>query len=129
MQDHKITNIFATRTAIMTGRPHMDVREAVSSRYSCRAFLDKPVPVALVRDIVEKGARAPSAGNMQPWRVYALAGKPLDALRANLATREGELPRGEGGSYRIYPDPMEEPSRSRRYEVGEMLYGAIGVPR
>jgi nitroreductase len=107
----------------------MDVREAVSSRYSCRAFLAKPVPLNIVQEIIAQAARAPSAGNMQPWRVYALAGKPLEALRENLAGREGELPRGEGGNYRIYPDPMEEPYRSRRYEVGEMLYGAIGVPR
>ena len=107
----------------------MDVREAVSSRYSCRAFLAKPVPLNVVQEIIAQAARAPSAGNMQPWRVYALSGKPLEALRTNLAAREGELPRGEGGNYRIYPDPMEEPYRSRRYQVGEMLYGAIGVPR
>lgn len=66
---------------------------------------------------------------MQPWRVYALVGKPLETLKANLATREAELPRGEGGNYRIFPDPMEEPYRTRRYEVGEMLYSSIGVPR
>ena len=49
----------------------MDVLEAVASRYSCRAFLPTPVPEKIVRDIVERAARAPSAGNMQPWRVYA----------------------------------------------------------
>ncbi|HEX2634085.1 MAG TPA: nitroreductase [Bradyrhizobium sp.] len=107
----------------------MDVREAVSSRYSCRAFLAKPVPLNVVQEIVAQAARAPSAGNVQPWRIYALAGKPLEALRTNLAAREAELPRGEGGNYRIFPDPMEEPYRSRRFEVGEMLYRSIGVPR
>jgi nitroreductase len=107
----------------------MDVREAVSSRYSCRSFLDKPVPLAIAREIIAQAARAPSAGNMQPWRIYALTGKPLEALRANLAEREAELPRGEGGNYKIYPDSMEEPYRSRRDEVGEMLYRSIDVPR
>lgn len=107
----------------------MDVRQAVASRYSCRDFLDKPVPLATVREIVEQASRAPSAGNMQPWHVYALAGAPLETLKANLAARAGELPRGEGGDYRIYPDPMEEPYRSRRFEVGEMLYSSIGVAR
>ena len=53
----------------------MDIFEAVSSRYSCRAFLPKPVPEKTVRDIVERAARAPSAGNLQPWRIYAVAGK------------------------------------------------------
>ncbi len=50
----------------------MDVFEAVASRYSCRAFLPTPIPKATVRDIVERAARAPSAGNMQPWRIYAI---------------------------------------------------------
>ena len=52
----------------------MDVRDAVASRYSCQAFLPTPVSEAVVRDIVERAARAPSAGNMQPWRSYALNG-------------------------------------------------------
>ena len=40
-----------------------------------------------------------------------------------------ELPKAEGGDYRIYPDPTEEPYRTRRFAVGEMLYQSIGVPR
>ena len=107
----------------------MDVREAVASRYSCRAFLPTLIPEQTIRDIVERAARAPSAGNMQPWRVYALAGKRIEALKADLAARTDELPKGEGGDYRIYPDPMEEPYRARRFQVGELLYQSIGVPR
>jgi nitroreductase len=107
----------------------MDVFEAVASRYSCRAFLPTPVPEATVRDIVERAARAPSAGNMQPWRVYAIAGKRAEELKALLVPRMGELPKGEGGDYRIYPEPMEEPYRTRRFQVGEMLYKSIDVPR
>jgi nitroreductase len=38
----------------------MDVREAVATRFSCRAFLPTPVPLAVVRDILERAARAPS---------------------------------------------------------------------
>lgn len=107
----------------------MDVFEAVASRYSCRAFLPKPVPEQIVRDIVERAARAPSAGNMQAWRVYAIAGKRVEELKAQLAPRMNLLPRGEGGEYRVYPDPMGEPYRTRRYQVGELLYQSIGVPR
>jgi nitroreductase len=107
----------------------MDIFDAVASRYSCRAFLPAPVPEATVRDIVGRASRAPSAGNMQPWRVYVIAGERVKALKALLAPRMNELPKGEGGDYRIYPEPMEEPYRSRRFEVGEMLYHSIGVPR
>ncbi len=107
----------------------MDVFEAVASRYSCRAFLPTPVPEAIVRAIVERAARAPSAGNMQPWRVYAIAGKRVEELKALLAPRMGELPKGEGGDYRVYPDPLDQPYRARRTDVGELLYKSIGVPR
>jgi nitroreductase len=107
----------------------MDIFDAVASRYSCRAFLPTPVPETIVRDIVARASRAPSAGNMQPWRIYAIAGKRVEELKGLLAPRMNELPKAEGGDYRIYPDPMEEPYRSRRFEVGEMLYHAIGVPR
>jgi nitroreductase len=108
----------------------MDVREAVASRYSCRAFLPKLVPEKTVREIVELAARAPSAGNMQPWRVYAMAGEPLESLKVMLAPRmAAELPKGEGTDYTIYPHPLTEPYKARRFTVGELLYGAIGIAR
>ena len=107
----------------------MDVREAVASRYSCRAFLPKPVPEATVREIVERAARAPSGGNLQAWRVYAIAGARVEALKALLAPRRGELPKGEGGEYQIFPTDLKEPYRTRRFAVGEQLYRSIGVAR
>jgi nitroreductase len=108
----------------------MDVLEAVATRYSCRAFLPKPVPEKTLRDIVERAARAPSAGNMQPWRIYALAGQRVAELKALMAPRMAtELPKGEGTDYTIYPEPLAEPYKARRFEVGELLYKSIGVPR
>ena len=107
----------------------MDVRDAVASRFSCRAFLPTPVPLAVVRDILERAARSPSGGNLQPWRVDALAGAPLEALKALIRPRHAELPRGEGAEYQIYPAPLKEPYHARRFEVGALLYAALGIPR
>jgi nitroreductase len=107
----------------------MDVRDAVASRYSCRAFLPTPVPEATVRELVERAARAPSGGNLQAWRIYAIAGARVEALKALLAPRMGELPKGEGGEYQIFPTDLKEPYRSRRFGVGELLYRSIGVKR
>jgi nitroreductase len=107
----------------------MEVREAVESRYSCRAFLKKPVPKQIVREIIERAARAPSAGNMQPWRVYVLSGDRIEALKADLAARTNELPKGEGNEYQIYPEPMVDPYRQRRFNVGELLYESINIAR
>src|SRR5436309_7446734 len=106
----------------------MDVRDAVATRFSCRAFLPRAVPLAVVRDILERAARAPSGGNLQPWRVDALSGSPLEALKALIRPRHGELPRGEDTEYAIYPSPLREPYAARRFEVGALLYAAVGIP-
>jgi nitroreductase len=107
----------------------MDVRDAVASRYSCRAFKPDPVPLDVVRDIVERAARTPSGGNLQPWRVDVLTGAPLEAIRAELRGRTNELPMGEGAEYVVYPLGLKEPYKGRRFTVGEALYASIGVPR
>ena len=107
----------------------MDVRDAIATRYSCRAFLPTPVPLDIVRDILNRAARAPSGGNLQPWLVHALAGEPLEALKAQLRPRFAKEPRGEGAEYHIYPPGLKEPYSIRRFRVGEQLYASIGIPR
>lgn len=108
----------------------MDVRDAIATRYSCRAFLPTPIPQATVREILDRAARAPSGGNLQPWLVHALAGERLEALKAQLIPRFAqELPRGEGAEYQVYPPDLKEPYYGRRARVGEQLYQSIGIPR
>ncbi|MBI2713670.1 MAG: nitroreductase [Rhizobiales bacterium] len=107
----------------------MDVREAVATRFSCRAFLPTPISEATVRDILERAAHAPSGGNLQPWRVHALAGNKLEQLKALVRARPELLPRGEGTEYDIYPRDLKEPYETRRHQVGAALYRSIGVPR
>jgi nitroreductase len=106
------------------------VTEAVASRMSCRAYLDTPVPGALVRGILDAARRAPSGGNLQPWWVYALTGDPLDLLRSKVRQQVMSDPRGDGSpEYDIYPPGLGEPYRSRRYKAGEDLYATIGIGR
>jgi nitroreductase len=107
----------------------MDVRDAVASRYSCRAFLSAPVSEFVVRDILERSARSPTGGNLQPWHVHALTGVPLEHLKALVRARPELLPRGEGAEYNIYPPKLAEPYETRRRQVGAALYQSIGVTR
>ncbi len=107
----------------------MHVAEAVATRFSCRAFLPTPIPEQTIRDIVERAARAPSGGNLQPWRVHALAGEKLEALKAIVRSRLDELPRIEGAEYDIYPRDLKEPYETRRRLSGAMLYQSIGATR
>jgi nitroreductase len=105
------------------------VSEAVATRRSVRGFLPTPVDAAVVRRIVEKAARAPSGGNLQPWQIDVVAGGKLDELKAIMATRVMEAPRGEETEYSIYPEILPSPHRDYRFQVGEDLYGALGIPR
>jgi nitroreductase len=103
----------------------MDVSQAIERRISVRAFKSDPVPRALVAEIIERAARAPSGGNLQPWRVYALTGEPLAAFKAKVAAN----PMGEPMEYDVYPPNLWEPFRTRRFENGEQLYASVDVPR
>jgi len=108
----------------------MDVRDAIESRYSCRAFRADPVPEAIVREIIERAARAPSGGNLQPWLVHVIAGARIEELKALLRPRFAkELPRGEGAEYDVYPRALKEPYYGRRAQVGNQLYASLGIAR
>ena len=102
----------------------VSVSEAVARRMSVRAFRPDPVPGALVRQIVAAAQAAPSGGNLQPWRVYALSGAPLAELKALAATE-----RMQETEYPVYPDNLWDPFRTRRYQCGEDLYASIAIGR
>ena len=103
----------------------MNVTDAVAARVSVRAFRPDPVPAALLRELLEKAHRAPSGGNLQPWRVHAVTGAPLEELKAKVgANLSGETP-----EYDVYPPDLWDPFRTRHFECGEDLYATIGIPR
>ena len=107
----------------------MKVSEAVSSRRSVRAFLDKPVDRAVIARVLEKAQRAPSGGNTQPWHGIVLTGAPLQKLFARIAE---EFPKGRAAhapEYHVYPPELDGAYEARRRAVGEDMYGALEIPR
>ena len=107
----------------------MNVTEAVTSRRSIRAFRDKPVDSAVLRQILETAQRAPSGGNTQPWNAVMLTGAPLAALFAKVAEA---LPQGRSGfspEYNVYPPELDGAYETRRQGVGEAMYAALEIPR
>jgi nitroreductase len=108
----------------------MTVTEAVLSRRSVRAFLNKPVPLPLIEEILSKASRAASGGNVQPWQLYVVSGEPLARFKASMAERlsrshEGDFPL----EYEVYPKPLKSPYRDYRFKNGEDYYGLAGIPR
>jgi len=106
----------------------MDVTDAVKSRFSARSFLSKPVAKHLVTEILRQAGQAPSGANMQPWKVHAISGGPLQHLigAALESMRRGVT---ETSEYPMYPTPLPDPFKSRRFETGMGLYNALGIAR
>jgi len=103
----------------------MDVSSAIKERRSIRAFLDKPVSNELIMELLEKSARAPSGGNLQPWRIYLINGERMADFQAHLE----KAPPMEAPPYEIYPKGLKEPYRSSRFKVGEDMYELMDVGR
>ena len=103
----------------------MNVNDAVRARRSVRDFLPDPVGDDVVRELLEGASRAPSGGNLQPWRIYVVNGSSLTRLREFLR----DQPPIEAAEYEMYPPKLWEPYRTSRFENGEQLYGVLGVGR
>jgi len=51
-------------------------------RYSCRKFLDTPIPPDFLESILEAARWAPSGGNTQPWRFHLVRNKGVQKALA-----------------------------------------------
>ncbi|MEM9133893.1 MAG: nitroreductase [Actinomycetota bacterium] len=102
----------------------MNVSEAVRKRKSIRSFLPDPVDDAVIVELLESAARAPSGGNVQPWRIYVLNGVTMTRFKEVVAGSKPGAP-----EYPIYPEKLWEPYRTNRFELGERMYEKLGIPR
>jgi nitroreductase len=110
----------------------MTVYEALASRRSVRDFLPTPVSGDTIRRVLAAAARAPSGGNVQPWHIDVVAGAKLDELKAIMQRRLQEVAAGdtsEQPEYDIYPKELVAPYRDYRWQLGEAMYAALGIPR
>jgi coenzyme F420-0:L-glutamate ligase/coenzyme F420-1:gamma-L-glutamate ligase len=63
-----------------------NLRDAIRQRRSIRKFSSKPVPKALILEVLETAAWAPSAHNSQPWRFIIIEDLEVkENLSKNLA--------------------------------------------
>jgi nitroreductase len=105
------------------------VDEAITSRRSVRAFLPDPVSDAVIADILDVAARAPSGTNMQPWRVYVAKGEVKRRISEAILNSGIRAEKAEWDEYKYYPDHFFEPYLSRRRANGFGLYSALGIGR
>ncbi|MFO0350715.1 MAG: nitroreductase family protein [Alphaproteobacteria bacterium] len=105
----------------------MDYDDVVRGRRSTRGFIRKPVPRALIREVIELAMRAPSSLNTQPWNFHVIAGEPLDRIRKGNTERNlaGVPESREFRSHGAY----EGRHRERQVEIAKQLFAAMNIER
>lgn len=112
-----------------------EVEKCVRERHSVRAFLDKPVPVETIKEILDCAKWAPSGTNTQPWEIHVVGGKLKEQISAKVkeayyGALEGSIPKDEYVEYYdYYPSEWVSPFIDRRRKNGWDLYGLLGIEK
>lgn len=105
----------------------MEYHEVINGRRSTRGFLEKPVPMEVLKEVIELAVRAPSSMNTQPWHFHIVTGEVLDNIRRENTkrnvegvppSREIKSPLGYGGKH-----------RERQIEIAIQLFQEMGIER
>jgi nitroreductase len=105
----------------------MNFEELVKTRRSIRGYKKDPVPLKVLKEIVEIAKGAPSSMNTQPWHMHIVTGEPLEKIR------EGNTKNMLAGVPPKRDFPMKEAyegvHRQRQIDVAIQLFDAMGIER
>ena len=106
----------------------MNVKDALIQRKSTRAYLDKPVAIETIKNMLDAARHAPSGANTQPWQVAVVAGEKKLHLQERIesAFRSGLKPKMD---YQYYPLEWKDPYMTRRIACGLQLYKTLAIAR
>ena len=111
----------------MGGSPDQTYAQVVMGRRSIRGYLKRPVPRALIEEVLGLAMRSPTSMNTQPWHFHVITGEPLDRIRKGNTENilagvpdSREFRRGHA---------FEGVHRERQVEVAKQLFGAMGIAR
>ena len=105
----------------------MQFDDVLMGRRSIRGYQYKPVPKALLEEILALAMRSPSSMNTQPWNFTVLTGAALDKIR------EGNTERNLAGvphsrEFRT-GEAFVGQHRDRQVGVAKQLFAAMGIAR
>ena len=105
----------------------MEYDEVINGRRSTRGFLNKPVSVEVLKEVIELAVRAPSSMNTQPWHFHIVTGEVLDNIRRQNTKRnvDGVPPSREIKS----PLGYQGKHRERQVEIAIQLFQEMGIER
>ncbi|MBU6267547.1 MAG: nitroreductase [Sphingomonadales bacterium] len=105
----------------------MEYDAVILGRRSIRGYLDKPVPRALIAELIALVMRAPSSYNSQPWQFHVIGGEPLARIRAgNVERMMAGVP--ESREFRA-GSAYAGAHRERQVGVAKQLFTAMGIAR
>lgn len=105
----------------------MEYDDVVQQRRSIRGYLNKPVPKALIREVLALALRAPTSYNTQPWHFHVVSGQALDRIRqGNVERNLAGVP--DSREFRTGP-PYDDAHRQRQIGVAKQLFAAMGIAR
>jgi len=101
----------------------MELIEAIRTRKSIRGYKPEPVPMEVLKKVMETAARSPSAMNTQPWEVTVLTGEMLDNVRrANI-----EMLRSGAEIWRRIS--FQGAHRQRQVDLAIQIFKLMGIAR
>ena len=105
----------------------MDLKDAITSRYSARKFTDRPVARSTIERILDLARHTASWCNTQPWQLVITSGDATDRFREAIWTHaaSGNPPAPDFP----FPPRYEGVYQQRRKVCGVQLYKSIGVTR
>lgn len=105
----------------------MEFDDVIMGRRSIRGYQQKPVPRALIEEILQLAMRAPSSMNTQPWNFTVVTGEPLDRIRQGNTERNlAGIPHSR--EFRI-GEPFAGQHRERQVGVAKQLFAAMDIAR
>ena len=104
----------------------MDVKEAILTRRSIRAFKPKLVPQEILQEILRVAAWSPSGYNIQPWYLHVVSEQTLENLKHALLEKSKTDPDGKP-EVQFYD--LGEQHKERRKQLGIRVMEAKGIAR
>jgi nitroreductase len=103
------------------------LEELLSERFSCRSFLEQPVPRATIERILSSAQKTASWCNSQPWRLEIASGAAARKFR-EVMYKAASSGRPNAGDF-PFPREYRGVYLERRRESGFQLYNSLGIPR
>lgn len=111
----------------MESNPFID--DLIRERHTKRAFLDRPVPIETVKEILTVAGYAPSSSNSQPWHCYVVTGKARERITTAAVEAFRAGPEKLAPEYPFFPHPLHDPYLTRFNMFRGQLGDAQGVCR